>query len=418
MNKKKSMFRNKRSANITSDLDITPRNKAMKVELKYLHSFKDRHGRERIYFRRPNQKQISLPDSDSPEFMDAYRAALSGDAMKPKLTADRVESGTFREAVLAYYQSTGFLMGGPKTRAWKRYELEGFCSTRLNARPDSPTYGELPVRGLQYEHVDALVAKKVNKPGACLSFVHVLRMLMKYCIKTRRLDRDPTLGIDLPRLSAHGFRNWTEDEIARFEARHPIGTKERLALAIPLYTALRREDVVRLGWEHVEDGIIHICPRKTEKTTGVILHIPIHPELAKLLEMIPRSQPTFLRTTWRRQFTPPNLTVWFAKVCKAAGLPKGWSIHGLRKACCRRLAESGCTVHEIMSVSGHTTLKEVERYTKAAMLAPSAKTAMGNVVRFFPATAKPQIGKPVTEGLPLDLLPIENTHILDTSRLR
>jgi hypothetical protein len=30
------------------------------------------------------------------------------------------------------------------------------------------------------------------------------------------------------------------------------------------------------------------------------------------------------------------------------------------------MAESDCTAHEIMSVSGHHTLREVERYTKAA----------------------------------------------------
>jgi hypothetical protein len=27
--------------------------------------------------------------------------------------------------------------------------------------------------------------------------------------------------------------------------------------------------------------------------------------------------------------------------------------HGLRKACCRRLAEAGCSSHEIIPVSGH-----------------------------------------------------------------
>jgi len=49
-----------------------------------------------------------------------------------------------------------------------------------------------------------------------------------------------------------------------------------------------------------------------------------------------------------------------------AGLPDTCVPHGLRKGACRVMAESDCTAHEIMAVSGHTTLREVERYTKAA----------------------------------------------------
>jgi hypothetical protein len=44
----------------------------------------------------------------------------------------------------------------------------------------------------------------------------------------------------------------------------------------------------------------------------------------------------------------------------------GQSAHGLRKATCRRLAEAGCSANEIAAISGHTSLREVERYTKAA----------------------------------------------------
>ena len=52
------------------------------------------------------------------------------------------------------------------------------------------------------------------------------------------------------------------------------------------------------------------------------------------------------------------------------------SIHGLRKACCRRLAEAGCSVHEIMAMSGHKSIKEVERYTKAVEQERMAGQAM------------------------------------------
>src|SRR5262245_21768537 len=51
---------------------------------------------------------------------------------------------------------------------------------------------------------------------------------------------------------------------------------------------------------------------------------------------------------------------------REAGLPPCCKAHGLRKAAARRLAEAGCSAHEIMAVTGHKTLGEVERYTRAA----------------------------------------------------
>jgi hypothetical protein len=77
-------------------------------------------------------------------------------------------------------------------------------------------------------------------------------------------------------------------------------------------------------------------------------------------------QLTFLTGPAGKPFTPTGFTSWFGTSCRAAGLPLGLSAHGLRKAMCRRLAEEGCSANQIAAVSGHTTLREVSRYTKAA----------------------------------------------------
>jgi integrase len=66
----------------------------------------------------------------------------------------------------------------------------------------------------------------------------------------------------------------------------------------------------------------------------------------------------------------------FRSWCYTAGLPQHCVFHGLRKAACRRLAEVGCTSREIMAISGHKSLSEVERYTKAVDQAKLAQAAM------------------------------------------
>ena len=69
-------------------------------------------------------------------------------------------------------------------------------------------------------------------------------------------------GLGRPSTSK-GFHCWTDEEIAQFEAHHPIGSKPRLALALLLYTGQRRGDVIRIGRQHIRDGVLLIVQQKT-----------------------------------------------------------------------------------------------------------------------------------------------------------
>jgi integrase len=69
----------------------------------------------------------------------------------------------------------------------------------------------------------------------------------------------------------------------------------------------------------------------------------------------------------------------FRDWCNEAGL-EGLSSHGLRKAACRRLAEAGATEKQIAAISGHKSLNEVARYTRAADQERLARDAMRKLV--------------------------------------
>ena len=118
-----------------------------------------------------------------------------------------------------------------------------------------------------------------------------------------------------------------------------------------------------MGCEHVKDGIITI----TQQKTGEVVDIPILPALQTVLDNAQRRRitPTFIVTEYGQPFSEAGFTNKFRDWCKAAGLPKGLTPHGLRKAFCRVAAEAGLTPHQIMSISGHRTLTEVTRYTAA-----------------------------------------------------
>ena len=83
--------------------------------------------------------------------------------------------------------------------------------------------------GLERRHVERIIADE--KPGKARLLISMLRSLMALAIKNGDRDDDPTLGIKPPKLGSEGWHTWTEEEIAQFEAMHPIGSKARLAFA-------------------------------------------------------------------------------------------------------------------------------------------------------------------------------------------
>ena len=124
----------------------------------------------------------------------------------------------------------------------------------------------------------------------------------------------------------------------------------------------RRSDIVKLGPQHVQNGILSLRQQKT----GADVDIPILPELRAAIDAMPKGgHLAFLATEDGKPFTAAGFSYWFGEMCKQAGVPKNLSAHGLRKAGATRLAENGCTDHEIMAWGGWKTLKEVQRYTQA-----------------------------------------------------
>ena len=87
-----------------------------------------------------------------------------------------------------------------------------------------------------------------------------------------------------------------------------------------------------------------------------------------------------LATGRGKPFSTAGFGNWMAHKIAEAGLPERCVTHGLRKAAARRLAEAGCTPHQIMAVTGHRSLSEVENYTRAARQKELAAAAISKQV--------------------------------------
>jgi integrase len=326
---------------------------------KYVQAWVDRDGRAHHYFRRAGYPRVRLPGLPwSPSFMHAYEEAIHGPALM--VGAKRTKPGTLHAAVAGYFTSLEFRTLKPGTQRQRRAILLRFDAA----------HGDKPIAVLPPEFIRHML--KSMKPFQARNWLKAIRGLMAFCMAEKFIAADPTRDIKLAKAKSAGFHTWTEDEIAAFEAHHPIGGKTRLALALLLYTAQRRGDVIRMGRQHIRDGVLHV---KQEKT-GAQLAIPVHSDLKAILDATPSEHLTFIVGERGRPMTPTFFSRWFRGQCDAAGLEQRCTAHGLRKAACRRLAEAGCSANEIAAISGHTTLAEVSRYTRAVDQAKMARNAM------------------------------------------
>jgi integrase len=342
------------------------------LRLRYVHAFKDRHGTTRHYFRREGCKpDVALPGlPGSVEFMRAYQQALAasearlGSKAPTEIGASRTKAGTVSAAVSCYFSSHAYQELADGTRKARRRALERFRER----------HGERDFAKLERRWVELMLAE-MDAPHARRNFIKALRGLIATCLPVGLIDHDPTTGIRVRVPSTSGFKTWSEADIEQFRGAHPIGTRARLAFGLLLFTGQRRADIVRMGRQHVRDGAIAVRQQKT----GAALQIPLHPALLEIIEATPAENMTFLTTGKGEPFTAAGFTNWFRDMCADAGLPRGLSAHGLRKAACRRLAEAGCTEHEIAAISGHKSLSEVARYTREADQKRLAARAMQKV---------------------------------------
>ena len=165
-----------------------------------------------------------------------------------------------------------------------------------------------------------------------------------------------------------------------FEACHPVGSKARLAFALMFYTGCRRGDVVRLGPQHIHEGQLRYRQQKNETRHPVDIDVAVHAGLDEVIRATPSGHLNFLITDYGKPFSVAGFGNRFREWCDQAGLPN-CSAHGLRKALAVRLAEGGATPHEIMSITGHMSLDEVERYTRAANTKRLASSGMEKIKR-------------------------------------
>lgn len=313
----------------------------------FMRHEKNRHGHWRWYVRR-GSKRTRLPDEyGTPEFWEAYHAAIAG---QPKKVRSAV-TGTLAWLVARFKESVQFQQGAETTRYFRDRILRRVVDAA----------GDAAIEDVTRSHIETGMADRSAKPHSANHFLTAMNLLFDWAVRNDHVKVNPCVGVRPMKIKIVGHHTWTVDEVEQFRARHAVGTRARLALDLLLFTGLRSSDITKIGPQHVKDSVLSYRTRKT----GAMVYIPIFPELRASIAAVETNALAYIISSRGIPFSGTQaFGAWFVKRCGEAGLPSGRTPHGLRKAGATIAANAGASPHELMAMYGWTRLSMAEAYTK------------------------------------------------------
>jgi integrase len=264
-----------------------------------------------------------------------------------------------------YYASAVFQALDKSTRKTRRGILEAICERRI----DGQRAGTFRYATMEPRHVAKLRDEKAGFPEAANHRLKALRQLFAWaCLPGYRYaNKNPARDVTyLQSNNPDGIPAWSEADAARYEARHPIGTKARLAFDLLLYTGVRRSDAVRLGPQMERDGKLVFSEKKGRSRIVKTHELPILPPLRRSIDATQKQigHLVYLVAASGQPQSAHAFGCWFIRRCREAGLAR--SAHGLRKLGAQRCAEAGASEHQLMALFGWANPKQAALYTKKA----------------------------------------------------
>lgn len=327
--------------------------------------YRDRHGKWRYRFRKTGLPTYSFRDPPGTEgFRKEYLRACNADPATP---LPRHAAYSYDALIASFYETPRWVKMADSSQRTYRGIIERFRAKN----------GSKDVRRVKTASIDNLLAKRADTPAAANNLRKTLARLHRHAIKLGWRTDNPVTASDAFNIDTKGFHTWSEEECAKFEACWPLGTRQRLAYALLLYTALRRSDMILLGKQHRQGERFKLYHGKNKSETDIRIVAPLH----EAIDALKHDHLTYLVTERGHPYSTGNgFYNWFKRACVKAGIAH-CGPHGLRKAMSRRLAESGATTLEGRAVTGHKTDREFAHYAEQANKADLADTAMANLER-------------------------------------
>lgn len=308
----------------------------------------DRHGKTRYRFRRKGWKSAYLPgEPGTAAFHRAYAEIIE----RGELDVEDVKSPfkptprSIDDLFLRFKQTLRWKKKSAITQRNQGRILERFAN-KVDAK--GRRYGERPVTTVTVTWLENIFGQMVDTPAAANNLRKALSNLLDGAIRMGWRSDNParmTARYD----SGEGHHDWTNVEIEQYRQRHALGSMARLVLELALNTSARRCNINKIERDHIKGGRILVAHAKDNNDAAIRMLATTR----AAIEALPAAPIRFLVVTaYGKPFTDAGLGNKMRQWCDEAGLPH-CSLHGLRKAMSRQLAESGATDAEGKAVTGH-----------------------------------------------------------------
>ncbi len=386
----------------------------MKIKIEYLNVFKDRHGKTRAYARLNRKVKpiaIKARPIGSAAFMVEFEAAIK---LQESLVYERLLDRLTDPAMVDFARH---VLKDPRDRAttiawlFERYKQSAeWSNLKENTRKAKANrfeewlipYGDLPWRQLSSVHVAAIRdEKRDTAPTVGSRRVKDISALYKWAGKVSVGlavgMKNPADGVeDLPNTKINddgstGHKPWTPDLIDQFLGVYGLGSMQYLAMRIFEFTGARVSDAYLMGpHTEYEPGQLRWVETKNsgkvDKDTGKTLRPTITTTvmLPGLREAIDAARDrakiisldTWLLSSRGQPFkSAKSFSQWFVKHALRAGIPEGYTPHGIRKADAIRCAEGGASAKQLMALFGWSKMATAEEYVTMASQPKLAREA-------------------------------------------
>lgn len=314
----------------------------------HLHVQRTRHGKTVYYFRRGHGKRVRMPAPTDKAFSALYAQCMAGET--PHIEAAHIGRESLAWLVKQWQASSDWM----KTSSATRKQRENILKHVLDRS------GKVPFKAITQAHIRQGREDRMSTPFAANNFLKTLRALFRWAKEAQHVSVDPAAGVPFLPRQTEGFTPWTLEDVEAYRKRWPLGTRQRIAFEVLFNTGLRRGDAVRLGRQHVKDGVATLIAEKTD----VPLYIPITAELQAALTAGPTGDLAFIASETGRPLVKESFGNFFRDWCSAAGVKA--SAHGIRKLSASLLAERGGSEEELQAYFGWQTVGQSSIYTKAA----------------------------------------------------
>ncbi len=229
--------------------------------------------------------------------------------------------------------------------------------------------GEVQIRAFLSHEFD-----RGQKSRSTARRLTTLRMWFRFLQKEGHVAVDPTLKVDLPKLSRRLPKVLSEAEVDRLlnqvQQKTPVGLRDRAMIEVLYASGLRVSELVNLRQEHLhgERGYLRVLGKGSKERL-----VPLgRSALEALQHYLEQGRPRFRGSATSsalflsnrgRAMTRQQFFLLLRKHARAAGITVHLSPHSLRHSFATHLLNRGADLRSVQAMLGHSDLATTQVYT-------------------------------------------------------